>query len=133
MNKGQKKILIGALAIVGAIVFLIYSGIKETSVYFLTVTEASDMVKTGQDLRIGGKVLPGSIKKDSDALGAQFVLTDDEKQIPIKYKGTIPDMFQEDGEVVVQGKFGSSGKFEAHTLMTSCPSRYESVPEEVST
>lgn len=133
MNKGQKKIMIGAAAIVGAIIFLIYSGIKETSVYFLTVTEASEMAESGQDLRIGGKVLIGSIKKDSDELGAQFILTDDEKQIPIKYKGTIPDMFQADAEVVVQGRFGPSGKFEAYTLMTSCPSRYESVPEEVTT
>ena len=132
MNKGQKKILIGALAIVGAISFLIYSGIKETSVYFLTVTEATTAAPN-QDLRIGGKVENGSIKRDADALGALFVLTDEGAQIPIKYKGTLPDMFQDDTEVVVQGKFDSSGLFKAHTLLTSCPSRYEAADEEVAT
>ncbi len=133
MNKGQKRILIGALAIVGAIGYLVYSGIKETSVYFLTVTEASKSATPNQDLRIGGKVEAGSIKRDADALGALFVLTDEKSKIPIKYKGTLPDMFQENAEVVVQGKFDSSGLFKAHTLLTSCPSRYEAAKEEVAT
>jgi cytochrome c-type biogenesis protein CcmE len=133
MNKGQKKILIGSLAIVGAIVFLVYTGIKETSVYFLTVSEASVQGKPGQDLRIGGKVLSGSIKKDDDALGAHFFITDEKEKIPIQYRGTLPDMFQDAAAVVVQGKFDSSGLFKAHTLLTSCPSRYEAVNEEVST
>lgn len=133
MNKGQKRILIGALAVVGAIGFLVYSGIKETSVYFLTVSEASRSITPNQDLRIGGKVEIGSIKRDEDALGALFVLTDEKAKIPIRYKGALPDMFQEDTEVIVQGKFDSSGLFKAHTLLTSCPSRYEAADEEVTT
>ena len=136
MNRGQKRILIGAVAVIGAISFLIYSGIKETSVYFLTVTEAK-VAAPNQDLRIGGKVENGSIKRDADALGALFVLMDDEgtgAKIPIRYKGTLPDMFQDDTEVIVQGKFDSSGLFKAHTLLTSCPSRYEAADDvEVAT
>jgi len=132
MNRGQKRVLIGALAVIGAIGYLVYAGIKETSVYFLTVSEATTAAPN-QDLRIGGKVEAGSIKRDADALGALFVLTDETSKIPIKYKGTLPDMFQEDAEVVVQGKFDSSGLFKAHTLLTSCPSRYEAAKEEVAT
>ncbi|MFQ5431920.1 MAG: cytochrome c maturation protein CcmE [Nitrospinota bacterium] len=130
MNRGQKRILIGALAIVGAISFLVYSGIKETSVYFLTVSEAAKAATPNHDLRIGGMVEIGSIKRDADSLGALFVLTDETSKIPIRYKGTLPDMFQDNTKVVVQGKFDSSGLFKAHTLLTSCPSRYEAAKDE---
>jgi len=116
MNKGQKRILIVALAVVGAISFLVYAGIKATSVYSLTVSEAK-IAAPNQDLRIGGKVEVGSVKRDADALGAHFMLTDEESNIPIKYKGTLPDLFQDGSEVVVQGEFDSSGLFKAHTLM----------------
>ena len=117
MNRGQKRILIGTLAVIGAISFLIYAGIKETSVYLLTVSEASKVATLNQDIRIGGQVEVESIKRDGDGLGVHFMLTDGESKISIQYKGPLPDRFQGDTEVVVQGRFDSSGLFKAHTLI----------------
>jgi len=131
MKKKQAKFLIGGVVVIASISYLIYAGIKETSVYYLTVSEATAMTDTREDLRIEGNVVPGSIQKASDALGADFKITDSKNSIAIKYHGTIPDMFAEDIDVVVQGKFDPvSGVFNAHTLLTSCPSKYEASKRE---
>jgi cytochrome c-type biogenesis protein CcmE len=128
MNRNNRKFLIAGLLIFGSISYLVYAGIKETSVFYLTVSEAlsSPVMKTGQDFRMEGSVLDGTINRDADSLGAEFTITDDEKEIPVRYKGSIPDMFADGIDVVVQGRFNNiSAKFEAHTLLTSCPSKYE--------
>ncbi|MBI3580536.1 MAG: cytochrome c maturation protein CcmE [Nitrospinae bacterium] len=121
----QKKFLIGGLAVAGAVAYLVYAGIKETSVYYLTVSQSSSMVSSDRDFRMEGNVIPGSIKIAPGSLGAEFAITDSVKQVPIKYHGAIPDMFKDDIKVVVQGKYDKNGVFLAHTLLTSCPSKYE--------
>lgn len=131
MNKAQKKILIGSLIIVGAISYLIYAGIKETSVYYLTVSGASAMEsRPGEDFRMEGKVLPGSITLDENAIGVEFIITDSKKEISIRFAGILPDMFKDGADVVVQGRFDVNGLFLAHTLLTSCPSKYEAAKQE---
>ncbi len=131
MKNNQSKFFAGAAVVVVAITYLVYTGIEETSVYYLTVTEAVPMKSSTEDMRIEGLVLAGSIQKDKDSLGASFMLTDDSENIPVTYRGALPDLFDDDIDVVVQGKFDqSSGKFEAHTLLTSCPSKYEATEEE---
>ncbi len=124
MKKNQTKFLVGGLVIIGAVAYLMYMGIKETSVYYLTVSESASM-QSGKDFRMEGTVVPGSIKVAPDSLGAEFAITDAQKTVPIAYRGTMPDMFKDDIKVVVQGKFDDKGTFHAHTLLTSCPSKYE--------
>jgi cytochrome c-type biogenesis protein CcmE len=43
----------------------------------------------------------------------------------VVYQGVTPDMFQDGGEVVVEGALDEQGVFHANTLLTSCPSKYE--------
>ncbi len=124
MKKNHTKFLVGGIVIVCAVAYLMYMGIKETSVYYLTVSESQKMAE-GKEFRMEGTVVPGSIKAAPDSLGAEFSITDKIKIVPINYHGTMPDMFKDDIKVVVQGKFDQAGVFQAHTLLTSCPSRYE--------
>lgn len=124
MKKNQTKFLVGGIVIVGAVAYLMYMGIKETSVYYLTVSESQKMAG-GKDFRMEGTVVPGSIKVAPDSLGAEFSITDQAKSVAISYRGTMPDMFKDDIKVVVQGKLDQNGIFHAHTLLTSCPSKYE--------
>ncbi len=124
MKKNQTKFLVGGLVIVCAVAYLMYMGIKETSVYYLTVSESQKMAE-GKEFRMEGTVVPGTIKVAPDSLGAEFSITDKVKNISINYRGTMPDMFKDDIKVVVQGKLDQAGVFHAHTLLTSCPSKYE--------
>ncbi|MEE8483003.1 MAG: cytochrome c maturation protein CcmE [Nitrospinota bacterium] len=129
MKKGQSKFLVGSLVVIGAIAYLVYTGIKETSVYYFSVSEAVAIAKKGEDFRMEGKVLNGSVKLNPDSLGASFVIADSKEQMPIVFKGALPDMFKDDVDVVVQGKLDNDGVFKAHTLLTSCPSKYEAAEE----
>ena len=57
--------------------------------------------------------------------GAQFVLLGETSQIRIRYDGVVPDLFEVGGEVVVAGRKGNDGVFEATELMTKCASKYD--------
>jgi cytochrome c-type biogenesis protein CcmE len=66
----------------------------------------------GQRLRIGGLVVPGSVKRDENSLKIAFKLTDmkmpivfDEKDpvITVKYDGILPDLFREGQGIVANG------------------------------
>lgn len=132
MNKKQLKFVIGSIVIVAAIGYLVVTGITRTSVYYLTVGELlskGDSVY-GEGVRVEGKVMGGSIKKDSTALKVDFKITDGNKDIAIHYEGIIPDLFEDDRDVVVEGKYTREGVFKAHTLLTSCPSKYESAGKD---
>ena len=67
--KAGHKFLVGAGIIVASVVLLIAQGVRETGVYFLTPSELA--AKTSADpsfydvgLKMGAKVVPGSIRRD---------------------------------------------------------------------
>jgi len=83
--KPGTKFLIGAVLIVGSVGFLIAQGVKETGVYFLTPTELA--AKTTADptfydvgLKLGAKVVPGSIKRVAAVQQVDFVVSDGARQ-----------------------------------------------------
>jgi len=137
MNKKQLKFVIGSIVIVAAIGYLVVTGITRTSVYYLKVNELLSKGDSIYDkgVRVEGKVVDGSIKKDPTALKVDFRITDGTKDMTIHYEGIIPDLFKDGRDVVVEGKYTREGIFKAHTLLTSCPSKYESAdkdhPQEV--
>ncbi|MBI3814107.1 MAG: cytochrome c maturation protein CcmE [Nitrospinae bacterium] len=128
MNKKQIKFIAGSIIIVAAIGYLVVTGISKTSVYYLTVSELLSKGDSvfGQGIRVEGKVMDGSIKKAPSALKVDFKITDSSKDISVHYEGVIPDLFEDGRDVVVEGKYSREGVFMAHTLLTSCPSKYES-------
>jgi len=131
-NTAQKKFAIGAAIIVVAIGYLMYTGVKASSVYYRTVDEVLAMGPKAKNmaLRLEGKVEPGTIEKDAANLKLTFRIIDESKKsIPVDYKGSPPDMFQEDIDVVVEGKLSEDGRFIANKLLTSCPSKYEAAEE----
>jgi cytochrome c-type biogenesis protein CcmE len=126
----QPRLLFGFIAITLAIVFLVCQKAQKSQAYYVTVTELITKHQ-GRDmdgLRVTGKVVPGTI--DRDELTLHFQMTDGTKAIPVVYKGIVPDTFKEEGEVVVEGCFRSSGTFDANFLMAKCPSKYESSPDQ---
>ena len=137
--KKSRKFLIAGIVIVTAIVALVYVGIKESGVYFMTVTElkAKGATVAGQGLRASGKVIEGSISEVSRELILKFRIKDDEIEnsdyINVYYKGIKPDSFKADVQVILEGKYDATENlFKATMLLVKCPSRYEGeeVPEE---
>ncbi|PIQ98024.1 MAG: cytochrome c biogenesis protein CcmE [Nitrospinae bacterium CG11_big_fil_rev_8_21_14_0_20_56_8] len=133
MNHKKVKFAIGSVLVVFAIGYLISAGISSTSQYFFTVDEllAQKVAYTGAGLKVKGRVVNGSIARDpADQLLTRFSIQEKTGKLLVVYKGITPDMFQDGGEVVVEGTLSRDGTFHANVLMTSCPSKYEAEKEE---
>jgi cytochrome c-type biogenesis protein CcmE len=133
----RNKFLLGAGIIVASVVFLIASGVKETGVYFLTPTELVSKVEADPTfydvgIKVGAKVVPGSIRRDDAARRVDFAVSDGSKQFEVTYTGIVPDTFTDanDIEVIVEGKFGRDGVFRATEVLAKCGSRYEAELEK---
>jgi cytochrome c-type biogenesis protein CcmE len=138
MNKAHIKVIISALLIVSAVVYLIASGVSETGVYYRTVPEilSDSSSYDGENLRISGHVVPGSIDYDQGQLRLAFTISEKEdtaNSINIGYKGVAPDAFEDGAEVIVEGIYTMAGNsFEATMVLAKCPSKYVAEDEEES-
>jgi len=124
----SRKIVITIVLIVAGFAILFSVGLKGSLVYYLTVSEFMDpgrRTDLGDNFRVNGNVLAGSIEKHQGAPGARFILTDGEKRLPVLYNKEVPDTFVDGSEAVVEGSLGSDGTFVAVTLLAKCPSKYE--------
>lgn len=123
------RFVVGFLIILAAIGVLVARGARNSMVYYITVSEllAKDRGADLRGLRVTGKVVEGSI--DRKDFNLSFQMTDGSGAVPVSYSGVIPDTFGEKGEVVVEGRMGPEGVFEANFLMAKCPSKYEMSPD----
>jgi cytochrome c-type biogenesis protein CcmE len=125
------RFLLGGVLLAGAISYLIYSAASSTSVYYLTLAEFMPQREALADegVRVAGRVRSGSVQWDPRNLDLAFKLGDFEVEstlsVPVTYRGLLPDMFAEGRDVIVEGKYNREGVFQAHTVLTSCPSKYE--------
>ena len=133
--KPRSKFLIGGALVLGVAGYLMASSIKETGVYYLTPTELAtrmqaDPTFTNAGVKVGARVVPGSIKRHPGGKEYAFLVTDGSKTVPVVYKGIAPDTFTDSVDVVVGGRMGTDGTFQATELLAKCASRYENAPEK---
>lgn len=147
MNR-KRKFLLGSGIIVAAIAALVWTAVRETSAYFMTVDEwaANPGSHAGAALRLAGRVSGGTVKWDPRTLdlafdiqpipqgeggshegrraGAVLPASAASAKLPVRYNGILPDMFADGRDVIVEGRV-VDGVFEAKSLLTTCPSKYE--------
>jgi len=125
MSAIQKKLLIGGVALVAAVGYLAYAGMKSGWVYFIDVDKfLADTQYHRQRVRLHGKVADDGFVAQN--LEATFVLLGKSSRLNVAYHGVIPDMFQTGRDVVVEGRLDpQSNTFKADVLMTKCASKYE--------
>ena len=127
----RPQFLIAFMVVFGALAFLGYNAFMASSMYYLSVGEllARGDAAYGEELRVSGKVVEGSIQRGPEANAIRFAVADEDgASVPVVYRGVVPDTFQDGGEVVVEGGLTTQGVFQAKTLLAKCPSKYE--PEE---
>jgi len=124
----QRRFLVGALLISGAVSWLVWAGIRSTSTYYFEMDEfvARKAAHDGEDLRVKGWVRTGSMQWNPQTNELVFDLArqDGTEAVPVAFRGILPDMFAEGREVVVEGRY-DDGRLAAKQVMTSCPSKYE--------
>jgi cytochrome c-type biogenesis protein CcmE len=113
---------VAALAVAAA---LVLSAFQKNLVFFFTPTQvAANEAPQGRAFRVGGLVVPGSLKRQADGITVQFVVTDTAKSIPVVYKGILPDLFREGKGVVTQGRLGPDGVFRASEVLAKHDENY---------
>lgn len=133
------RFYVGLVGVALVVTYLVWTGISDTMVYYLTPTEL--MAKVEQDpsfhgvgVKVSGKVVSGSYRKGGEDFEHRFDVHDIEHPdvvFPVVYQNVLPDTFTDDTEVVLEGRFGEDGVFQAKTLLTKCGSRYEASPSDL--
>jgi cytochrome c-type biogenesis protein CcmE len=125
MTKRQKRlaIVIGGVAALGVAIGLVLYALNSNIVFFFTPTQvAQDEAPRGRSFRIGGLVEPGSLQRDGTRV--TFTVTDNVRQVPVAYTGSLPDLFKEGKGVVAQGRIGADGVFVATEVLAKHDENY---------
>ena len=126
----NKKVLGVAAVVILTLLYLVYSGVQSTAMYYLTVDEllAQGNTAPGEQMRISGTVLEGTVQSEPKSMTLRFTAAGESNTVPVVYKGVVPDSFKPGAEVVLEGKLTPAGTFEANTLLAKCPTKYVPVP-----
>jgi cytochrome c-type biogenesis protein CcmE len=86
-------------------------------------------VSPSRSIQLTGKVAAGSVQRSGDTL--RFTVRDRNgtASVPVVYSGVVPDPFRAGREVIVTGHW-ANGTFtgERDSLVTKCPSKFQSKP-----
>jgi cytochrome c-type biogenesis protein CcmE len=123
-HKRLTFMLLGLAALGLASVFVL-NAFNSNLVFFFSPSQvASKEAPIGRSFRIGGMVEKGSLKRESNGLTVNFIVTDTAKTIPVVYTGILPDLFKEGKGVVAQGKLGDDGLFHADEILAKHDENY---------
>lgn len=137
--KTNGRFMVGLVGVALAVTYLVWTGVNETMVYYLTpaeVVERLDEDPTFRDVgvKVSGRVVSGSHEKAQGELLHRFSVRDIEHEsisFDVEYADVLPDTFTDDVDVVVEGRFRADGVFEATLVLTKCGSRYEASAEQL--
>jgi cytochrome c-type biogenesis protein CcmE len=121
----QKRfaLIVGGVAALGIAVGLVLYALNSNIVFFYTPTQvAHQEAPRDRHFRIGGLVEPGSVQRDGTLV--KFRVTDNVRQIPVAYTGSLPDLFKEGKGVVAQGRLGADGTFTASEVLAKHDENY---------
>ena len=126
MSGGRRiKFLAGGAVIVAALGYMIYAGVTQSSVYFVTPAEIQAAPVAGKAYRLGGLVTRGSLTWEPRTLELAFTLTDGKASVPVRHKGTPPDLFGEGRGAVVEGNWNPGGYFKATLILAKHSEEYK--------
>ncbi len=91
--------------------------------YYITVDQYAAR-SANTPIRIGGQVMPGSIRWDNATRTLRFILSGENAQVNVVYRGIPPDSFRDGFTAILEGARGADGAFVATTLMIKCPHQY---------
>ncbi|HEX6558765.1 MAG TPA: cytochrome c maturation protein CcmE [Longimicrobiales bacterium] len=118
---------IGSVAVVGGLAYLLFGGLSSNIVYFLTPGELVAKGATAVDasVRLGGQVKPGTVQWNAQKIDLHFIMTDGKQEVAVHSTKAPPQMFRDGQGVVVEGRLGKEGVFEATSLMVKHSNEYK--------
>ncbi|HUF92304.1 MAG TPA: cytochrome c maturation protein CcmE [Candidatus Limnocylindria bacterium] len=120
-----RKLAIGGGVIALALAYMIYTGVTQSAVYFVTPSELQAAPVAGKAYRLGGMVQPGTLRWEPRSLDLSFTLSDGKATVPVRHKGTAPDLFGEGRGAVIEGSWTPEGYFKATLILAKHSEEYE--------
>lgn len=109
---------------------LVFWALSENMNFFYAPAQiARGEAPTGKTIRIGGLVVPGSVKRSESGLEVEFRVTDNQSELLVAYQGILPDLFAEGQGVVAVGELLSAERFRAQQVLAKHDENY--MPPEV--
>lgn len=107
-------LIIAALATAVVIGFVASQSLQSAAVYYLTPTEAAQRhIPPGQPVRLGGQILPGTLRYDPASRDLRFTIGDGVSTVTVVGSGAPPGLLREGNGAVVEGTFAADGTFRA--------------------
>ena len=130
--KTQRLLKVSSLLIIFLIgCSIIFYNLKNNLVFFFSPSEILEKkISSFENVRLGGMVKKGSIKKKETEIGEKkvqqtvFTITDFEKEIFVYYVGILPDLFSEGQGVVVEGNLINENRFNANNVLAKHDENY---------
>jgi cytochrome c-type biogenesis protein CcmE len=139
--KKNHRFFVGLAGVATVVTYLIWTGVSQTMLYYLTPNELLARVKDDPTfhqvgVKVSGRIVPGSWEEATEHTPHRFYVADLEDEatsFAVEYDDMLPDTFNdhENVDAVVEGRFREDGVFEATLVLTKCGSRYEATPEEL--
>ena len=121
----RPKFVAGIAVVAAALAYMIYAGVTQSAVYFVTPSELSAAPTPGKVYRLGGMVEKGTVRWTPATLDLAFSITDGQARLPVRHHGTPPDLFGEGRGAVVEGRWTSAGYFEATQILAKHSEEYK--------
>jgi cytochrome c-type biogenesis protein CcmE len=129
-RKRRRLYFAAALLVAGAGgAALVLGALRDNVLYFYSPSDiAAKHVQPGVAFRIGGLVEKGSVAHGPRA-DVRFVVTDGRANVPVEFRGVLPDLFREGQGIVALGALNTAGVFDASEVLAKHDEKY--MPPEV--
>jgi cytochrome c-type biogenesis protein CcmE len=128
----RQRLIIVLFIVFGASIAaaLVFSALTQNMNLFHPPSDiVSGKAPVDKRMRIGGMVVNGSVKRDTQSLKVRFDITDYAATVPVEYEGILPDLFAEGEGVVGSGVLQANGVFKADEILAKHDENY--MPPEV--
>ena len=130
--KTQRLFKVSSLLIIFLIgCSILFYNLKNNLVFFFSPSEILEKkISSSENVRLGGMVKKGSVKKKETEIGERkvqetiFTITDFEQEIFVYYVGILPDLFSEGQGVVVEGNLINENRFNAKIVLAKHDENY---------
>ena len=127
MSSARQRRLWMVLGILGGVAVATGLALKamQNSLGFRAPTQVmEEHIEAGKRFQLGGMVQSGSVQRTPGTLEVRFIVTDMVHQVPVVYRGVLPDLFKENQGVVTNGRLDSQGVFVADEVLAKHDENY---------
>jgi cytochrome c-type biogenesis protein CcmE len=132
MTVRQRRTVMVILVVIGVSIAtgLGLTAFRKNILFFYNPSQiVAGEVPSDTNIRVGGLVVDGSVKRQSGSIDVEFALTDMTETITVVYSGILPDLFREGQGIVAMGKLGPNNVFKASEVLAKHDEEY--MPPEV--